>query len=54
MLCKNKCRNAHYDLLLPVIYSNERYDANNFVIEYISQNLFANNPNVFVPNNDIM
>ena len=50
--CKNKCRNAHYDLLLPVIYSNERYDANNFVIEYISQNLFANNPNIFVPNND--
>lgn len=50
--CKNKCRNAHYDLLLPVIYSNERYDANNFVIEYISQNLFANNSNVFVPNND--
>lgn len=51
--CSNKCRFAHYDLLFPVIYSDERFNAKDFIASYFVQSIFAKVPfGVFVPIDD--
>ena len=50
--CKNKCPYEHFDIMLPVVYSDERFNASNFVISYFSTKLFKTSTNIFIPEDD--
>jgi hypothetical protein len=38
--------------MLPVVYSDERFNASNFVISYFSTKLFKTSTNIFIPEDD--
>ena len=42
-ICRNRCRNEHYLQLYPVIYSDKRFEATDFVMYYLNLELQANN-----------
>lgn len=52
--CSHKCAYQHYETLFPVIYSDERFDAKDFVAAFWSQQILINNSpvEVFVPKDD--
>ena len=51
--CSLKCNNEHYELLFPVIYSNERFNAKDFIAAYWAQKQLCNLPsNIFIPKDD--
>lgn len=50
--CQNRCLYEHFDLLLPVIYSEERFNASNFVLSYLSAKMFGNTMDMFLPEDD--
>lgn len=51
--CPHKCTYQHYELLFPVIYSNERFNAKDFVGSFWSQRMLINSPvEVFIPKDD--
>lgn len=51
--CSLKCNNEHYELLFPVIYSDERFNAKDFIAAYWAQKLLYNLPsNIFIPKDD--
>lgn len=41
-ICTNKCKNEHYFQLYPVVYSDKRFEATDFVTYYLNCNLCAN------------
>jgi hypothetical protein len=51
--CSHKCAYQHYETLFPVIYSDERFDAKDFVAAFWSHQMLINSPvEVFVPKDD--
>lgn len=51
--CLHKCAYQHYELLFPVIYSDERFNAKDFVASFWSQQMLINSPvEVFIPKDD--
>ena len=51
--CQTKCSLEHYESLFPIVYSNERFNANNFLSEYMLQKFFVNHlNNLFIPKDD--
>lgn len=51
--CKQSCYYTHYDLLFPVIYSNQRFNAKDFVASFFSQSIFGKAPyEIFIPRDD--
>lgn len=51
--CPHKCAYQHYELLFPIIYSDERFNARDFVASFWSQRMLINSPvEVFIPKDD--
>lgn len=51
--CHKKCTYQHYELLFPVIYSDERFDAKNYVASFWSQQVLGNSKvEIFIPKDD--
>ena len=51
--CSTKCNNEHYELLFPVIYSNERFNAKDFISAYWAQKYLCNfSSDIFIPKDD--
>lgn len=51
--CQPDCRYKHYDLLFPVIYSNERFNAKDYMASYLAQSMFLKAPfKIFIPKDD--
>lgn len=51
--CSHECAYRHYDLLFPVIYSDERFNAKDFVASFWLQQMFMKNSiGVFIPKDD--
>lgn len=51
--CSKRCKYQHYELLFPVIYSDERFNAKDFLASFLLQQIFVNSPvEVFIPKDD--
>lgn len=53
--CQNKCSQEHYESLFPVVYSIEKFNAKDFLSEYLLQILMSNfSKNLFIPQDDVL
>ena len=53
--CQNKCSQEHYESLFPVVYSIEKFNAKDFLSEYMLQILMSNfSKNLFIPQDDVL
>ena len=53
--CQNKCSQEHYESLFPIVYSIEKFNAKDFLSEYMLQIFMSNfSKNLFIPKDDIL
>lgn len=53
--CQNKCSQEHYESLFPVVYSVEKFNAKDFLSEYMLQIYMSNfSNNLFIPKDDVL
>ena len=53
--CQNKCLQEHYESLFPVVYSIEKFNAKDFLSEYMLQIFMSNfSNNLFIPKDDVL
>lgn len=53
--CQNKCSQEHYESLFPVVYSIEKFNAKDFLSEYMLQIFMSNfSNNLFIPKDDVL
>ena len=53
--CQNKCSQEHYESLFPIVYSIEKFNAKDFLSEYMLQIFMSNfSNNLFIPKDDVL
>lgn len=53
--CQNKCSQEYYESLFPIVYSIEKFNAKDFLSEYMLQIFMSNfSKNLFIPKDDIL